>query len=144
MRNKFLFFLFILLSQNVFSQKEVEWATLLDITFKDVYLEADEMYVYYPLFGEKQKKLDMERVALTGYIIPIDVSLNQYVLSAYPFSSCFFCGNAGPESVAAIYFKDDSRTFKTDERVTLVGIFKLNDTDIDELVYIIDDAEVRD
>lgn len=116
----------------------------MDITFKDVYLESDDMYVYYPLFKEKQEALNGKEIAITGYIIPVDVEMNQYVLSAFPFSSCFFCGNAGPESVMAIYFRSDDRTYKTDERLTLVGDLKLNDTDVDELIYILNDATVRD
>ncbi len=125
------------------AQQEVSWTTLMDITFKDIYLEKDDVYVYYPLFGEKQRTYDLKKISITGYIIPIDVNSNTYVLSAYPFSSCFFCGNAGPESVMAIYFKGDTRSFKTDERLTLVGTLRLNDTDIDELVYVLEDAEVR-
>ncbi len=125
------------------AQEEVNWAVLMDITFKDIYIEKEDVYVYYPLFGEKQRKYDLKKISVTGYIIPIDVNANTYVLSAYPFSSCFFCGNAGPESVMAIYFKGKNRTFKTDERLTLVGTLRLNDTDIDELVYVLEDAEVR-
>jgi hypothetical protein len=66
------------------------------------------------------------------------------VLSAFPFSACFFCGNAGPESVMAIYFEDQGqRKFTTDERVTLEGTLKLNDTDVDELVYVLNNARVK-
>ncbi len=144
MRNNFLITLVSLfMFTTVQAQPEVSWTDLMDITFKDIYIEADDVYVYYPLFGEKQRKFDGQTIAVTGYIIPIDVELNQYVLSAYPFSSCFFCGNAGPESVMAVYFKSDARTFKTDERLTLTGTLKLNDTDIDELVYVLDDAAVK-
>jgi hypothetical protein len=126
------------------AQVETSWTDLMDITFKDVYLESDDIYVYYPLFKEKQKSLDGREIAITGYIIPVDVELNQYVLSAFPFSSCFFCGNAGPESVMAIYFSSNDRNFKTDERLTLVGKLELNDTDVDELVYVLRDARVRE
>jgi hypothetical protein len=115
----------------------------MEITFKDIYLESEDIYVYYPVFGEKQRKHDGNEISVTGYIIPIDVALNQYVLSAYPFSSCFFCGNAGPESVMAVYFRSDDRSFKTDERLTLKGTLRLNETDVDELVYVLDDAQVK-
>jgi len=126
------------------AQTETSWTNLMDITFKDVYLESDDMYVYFPLFKEQQKSQDGKDVSITGYIIPVDVELNQYVLSAFPFSACFFCGNAGPESVMAIYFASNDRTFKTDERLTLVGSFELNDTNVDELVYILRNARVKD
>jgi hypothetical protein len=126
------------------AQTEVSWADLMDITFKDVYLESEDIYVYYPLFKEKQKSLEDQTVSVTGYIIPVDVEENLYVLSAFPFSACFFCGNAGPESVMAVYFKSSDQTFKVDERLTLVGQLDLNETDIDELVYILRDAVPQD
>ncbi len=142
MRNSLLILVFSLLSLSSFAQQpnKVAWSTLMDITFKDIYIEAQDIYVYFPLFDDAQRKYDGQEIEVTGYIIPIDVDLNQYVLSAFPFSACFFCGNAGPESVMAIYFKDDSRSFKTDERITLSGTLELNDTDVDELVYILREA----
>jgi len=136
------FSLFTMLSLK--AQTEVSWTDLMDITFKDVYLESDDMYVYYPLFKEKQKQLSGKEIAITGYIIPVDVELDLYVLSAFPFSACFFCGNAGPESVMAVYFSSSDQTFKTDERVTLMGTLELNDSDLDELVYVLRKATVKD
>lgn len=138
-------FLFLAISFNMVAQNvpEVNWTNLMDITFKDIYLEKDDIYVYYPLFGEKQKKHDGQTIQITGYIIPIDVEQNQYVLSAFPFSACFFCGNAGPESVMAIYFDGNTRVFNTDERLKLEGTLELNDTDVDELVYVLRNARVK-
>lgn len=145
MKIKILSFLLIIASFNVVAQNvpEVNWTNLMDITFKDIYLEKDDIYVYYPLFGEKQKKYDGKTIQITGYIIPIDVEQNQYVLSAFPFSACFFCGNAGPESVMAIYFEGSTRVFNTDERLKLEGTLELNDTDVDELVYVLRNARVK-
>lgn len=141
MHNKFILLsLAVLLSFAVKAQKEISWTTLMDISFKDIYLEGEDMYVYFPVFGQKQRDLDNQEVQISGYIIPIDVEQNQYVLSAYPFSACFFCGAAGPESVMAIYFEQGSRTYKTDERLTLKGTLRLNETDVDELVYILEGA----
>lgn len=130
----------ILICSSAFGQKKVEWATLMDVSFKDVYLESDDIYVYYPLFDEKQKKLDSQEIEITGYIIPLDVEANMFFLSAYPFSACFFCGNAGPESVMAINFAGNNRRYNTDERITLKGILNLNDSDVDELIYILNQA----
>lgn len=145
MKIKILVFLLLTMSFNLVAQNvpEVKWTDLMDITFKDIYLEKDDIYVYYPLFGEKQKKHDGQTIQITGYIIPIDVDQNLYVLSAFPFSACFFCGNAGPESVMAIYFEGDTRVFNTDERLKLEGTLELNDTDVDELVYVLRNARVK-
>jgi hypothetical protein len=43
----------------------------------------------------------------------------------------------------AVYFRSDDRSFKTDERLTLKGTLRLNETDVDELVYVLDDAQVK-
>ena len=145
MKIRILVFLMLTMSFNLVAQNvpELNWTNLMDITFKDIYLEKDDIYVYYPLFGEKQKKYDGQTIQITGYIIPIDVAQNQYVLSAFPFSACFFCGNAGPESVMAIYFQGNTRVFNTDERLKLEGTLELNDTDVDELVYVLRNARVK-
>lgn len=145
MKTKLLTFFLFIISFNLRAQNvpEVNWTNLMDITFKDIYLEKDDIYIYYPLFGEKQKKYDGKTIQITGYIIPIDVEQNQYVLSAFPFSACFFCGNAGPESVMAIYFDGNTRVFNTDERLKLEGTLELNDTDVDELVYVLRNARVK-
>ena len=145
MLNKTLLILFSLFAMfTARAQTETSWTDLMDITFKDVYLEADDMYVYYPLFKEKQKSLDGVEIAITGYIIPVDVELNQYVLSAFPFSACFFCGNAGPESVMAVYFTEADQSFKTDQRLTLAGTLELNETNVDELIYVLRNAKVKE
>jgi len=145
MRIKLLFLLLTALPffANAQSAEKVEWSTLMNITFKDIYLEKDDIYVYYPLFGQAQNELDGKEIEITGYIIPIDVEANMYVLSAFPFSACFFCGNAGPESVMAINFKGNNRRFDTDERLTLQGTLQLNSTDVDELVYVLNDAVAK-
>ncbi|MCH2215753.1 MAG: DUF3299 domain-containing protein [Flavobacteriales bacterium] len=136
-------FTVLVLSNISNAQTSVSWGDLMDITFKDVYLESDDIYVYFPLFKEKQKVLADKEVSITGYIIPIDIETNLYVLSAFPFSACFFCGAAGPESVMAVYFKSDDLSFKTDDRLTLTGRFELNDSDVNELIYILQDAEIK-
>jgi len=145
MRIKLLFLLLTALPffANAQSAEKVEWSTLMDITFKDIYLEKDDIYVYYPLFGQAQNELDGKEIEITVYIIPIDVEANMYVLSAFPFSACFLCGNAGPESVMAINFKGNNRRFDTDERLTLQGTLQLNSTDVDELVYVLNDAVAK-
>ena len=145
MLSRFLVFAFsvFILAKSSSAQVNVSWGDLMDITFKDVYLESDDIYVYFPLFKDKQKVLADKQVSITGYIIPIDIEMDLYVLSAFPFSACFFCGAAGPESVMAIYFKSDDLSFKNDERLPLTGNFELNDSDVNELIYILREAEVK-
>jgi hypothetical protein len=79
-------------------------------------------------------------VYITGYMVPVDVSTDYFVLSRYPFAQCFFCGNAGPESVVDLRMKKEGRKFKQDERLTFTGKLRLNETDVYELNYILEEA----
>ncbi len=122
---------------------KITWENLRDVTFKKKWNKEEGMFILEPLFGTKVTSLKGKEVELTGYMIPVDVDANYYVLSANPFASCFFCGQAGPESVVSVKFKKVSKRFNTDDRVTINGIFTLNTDDINELNYIIEKAEVE-
>lgn len=121
--------------------KPLTWQTLEDVTFKDVFIEEMGAYYWKPTFGPKVKALEGKPFYITGYIIPVDVDEDFYVLSRYPYANCFFCGGAGPESVVDLQFKGKSkRAYQTDERLTFVGTFRLNADDIYQMNYILKDA----
>jgi hypothetical protein len=121
---------------------KVTWETLRDVTFKKKWYAAESIYMLHPTFGPSVQKLKDQQVTITGYILPMDLDANLYVLSAFPFSACFFCGGAGPETVMTLNFKKNGRKFKTDERLTLTGTLKLNADDIYQMNYILDGAEI--
>ncbi len=135
--------LLVILSVSVFSftfldePTKITWETLRDVTFKKKWSAEESMFILYPTFGAKVAGLKDKEIILTGYMIPVDVDANVYVLSANPYSSCFFCGGAGPESVVQIKFKKSTKRFNTDDRVTVRGTLKLNADDINELNYIL-------
>lgn len=121
---------------------KLSWEILRDVTFKKKWYAEESVYMLYPTFGQSIQKLSGKTVDLTGYILPVDLESNTYVLSAFPYSACFFCGGAGPESVVSLKFKKTDKKFKTDERHTFRGTFKLNADNIYELNYILADAEI--
>ena len=121
---------------------KLSWEMLRDVTFKKKWYPEESVYMLYPTFGPSVQKLNGKPVELTGYVLPVDLESNLYVLSAFPYSACFFCGGAGPESVVSLKFKKGGRKFKTDERRTFHGTLKLNADNIYELNYILADAEV--
>ncbi len=121
---------------------KLSWETLRDVTFKKKWYAEESVYMLYPTFGSVIQKMSGKPVELTGYVLPVDLESNVYVLSAFPYSACFFCGGAGPESVVSLKFKKPGRKFKTDERRTFRGTLKLNADNIYELNYIIADAEM--
>ncbi len=123
---------------------KLTWETLRDVTFKKKWYPDESVYMLYPTFGSAVQKLKGKEVSITGYILPIDLDANMYVLSAFPYSACFFCGGAGPESVMALKFKKNPRKFKTDERLTFKGTLALNADDIYQMNYVLENAEVAE
>ena len=81
--------------------KENTWKTLSKITFKKEYDEVLGLKIDVPVFGKEVKSLEGKEVTVKGYIIPTDgyKSQKEFVFSAFPYSMCFFCGGAGPETV---------------------------------------------
>ena len=122
--------------------EELTWQTLSDVEFTDVYLEELDAYYWMPKFGESVVASEGKAFYITGYMIPVDVDEDFYVLSRYPFANCFFCGGAGPESVIDLRFADsDHRTYQTDERLTFHGNVRLNADDVYQMNYILEGAE---
>lgn len=96
--------------------------------------------VMFPIINSTLKEKSKKKIAISGFIIPIDnVS---YALSKNVFASCFFCGQAGPETIMGIKFKGTTPKLKTDQFVTLEGTFRYNDNDINDWIYHIDDAVI--
>ena len=121
---------------------EITWKMLSDVEFVDVYIEELDAYYWKPEFGQQVKNLEGKEVYITGYILPVEVEENFYVLSRYPFANCFFCGGAGPESIVDLRFKKgEGRAYKTDERLTFKGKFKTNADDVYQMNYILLNAE---
>ena len=116
------------------------WKILGDVDFNKKWNKAEGMFILEPVFGTSVAPLKDKLVKITGYMIPIDISSDYYVLSSNPYASCFFCGGAGPESVMSIKFKGKPKRFDTDDRVTLVGRLDLNKDNLDELNYILQEA----
>jgi hypothetical protein len=53
---------------------------------------------------------------------------------------CFFCGGAGPESVMEVYAKEAIKY--TTEAIIIKGKLELNSNDVNQLMYILNDAEM--
>jgi len=121
--------------------EELTWQMLSDVEFTDVYLEELDAYYWMPEFGESVVASEGKAFYITGYMIPVDVDEDFYVLSRYPFANCFFCGGAGPESVIDLRFPDKSeRAYQTDDRLTFKGTLRLNSDDVYQMNYILEGA----
>ena len=96
--------------------------------------------VEFPQVNLKLKSYHNKAVYLTGFIVPIDSK--NYALSKNVFASCFFCGKSGPETIAGLKFKGGLPKLKTDTYLTIKGTFKVNETDVDNWIYNIENAEI--
>lgn len=123
------------------SARIIDWKLLSKVEFIDKYFEEFEAWYLVPEFSMEVKALDKQEVLIKGYMIPLDVDGGEYALSAYPFSACFFCGGAGPESVIFLKFKEKPRRFETDDIVFIKGRLQLNPDDFEQFNYILENCE---
>jgi hypothetical protein len=135
-----IFFLFFV--GNIFSQNIITWELLKNVEFDEIWSEEFQAYYMVPKFSESVKEMDGKEVQIRGFIIPVDIVQDYYVLSANPYSSCFFCGQAGPESVMEIQMIKKYEGLRMDQVITYKGTLKLNVDDIYQLNYILEDAEI--
>ncbi|MBW3467550.1 hypothetical protein [Arthrospiribacter ruber] len=135
--------LLISASAMVMPEKDM-WALLGKTRFVEKLNREYGMYFLYPKFPDELKALEGKEVSITGFYIPLEMNAsNIAVISKFPNAECFFCGGAGPESVVVGYLKKKpGRRVKVDEIVTVKGKLKLNDSDLEELNFIIQDAEL--
>lgn len=122
---KLVLLLFTGLCMAGYAQERLTWNTFERLNFEEVYETTTASWLQVPVWTEDLKKWDGKSVKITGYIIALDAVNAQYALSAFPFSSCFFCGAAGPESVLELDLKNTEK-YLTDEVVTFKGILELN------------------
>lgn len=126
------------------TQSKDNWNTLGMVTISTEYDESLGMEIQKPIVSIIAKQLDGKVVELSGFIIPLTGKLAQshFMLSKYPQSMCFFCGKAGPETAAQVFMKSEKKVEFTEEKVTIKGILRINATDMNNLLYTLDQAEV--
>jgi len=91
MRKSLIFLFFLIgLFQVGQSQKIITWDVLKNVEFDEVWSEEFQAYYMVPKFGKTIQSLDGKEVQIRGFIIPVDIVQDYYVLSANPYSSCFF------------------------------------------------------
>lgn len=121
-------------------KKKSLWKTLSKITYKKKYDELMGFKIDIPVFSDQIKKLDGKEVTVKGYIIPVEgyKSHKEFILSAFPYNMCFFCGGAGPETVMEVEAIEGVEY--SAEQVLLKGKLALNNDDINRLMYLLTDA----
>ncbi len=119
------------------------WTAFAKTKFEAKYNEKAGEYFMMPNFSDELKALVGKEVSLEGYYMPIDVDGNAYIiLSKYPYSQCFFCGGAGPESIAEITFMAKPSKFDADQFIRVKGKLKLNEKDLEHGNFLLIDAQL--
>ncbi|MGW8122744.1 hypothetical protein ACV07N_08785 [Roseivirga echinicomitans] len=145
MRKKLTFILLVLgISTASFAQEQSMWKTLSNVTVEKSFDEILNIDIEHYDFASQVKALNGKKISLDGWMIPLDElrGENYFVLSALPFANCFFCGGAGPETVAEVFSKKEIKF--TEKRVRVTGTLSLNADDPLRLMYIMNDVEVSE
>lgn len=131
---------FCIISSAVWAQVDNKiWKSLSTVSYT---IEEDESgSLYVPVFSDAAKQLEGKTVSVSGYIVPFDGMFKpqHIILSALPLSSCFFCGVGGPETVMEVFLKEPIKY--TESPVTVSGKLKLNATDYEKLMYVLEEAD---
>ena len=134
---------FILLFIPALGYTQTGWDLLATTEIKKGYDDFLGEETEVPDFSDLLWKNNGSTITLEGYIIPLQQSGSQdyFVLSRFPYASCFFCGAAGPETVVEVY---SDREFRfTDERVRVTGKLELNEVDPLHLFFIMRNCKVE-
>lgn len=139
---KLLSLLLILTTATVSAQTDM-WAVFSKTRFDAKYSEKVMEYLMFPTFPPEVKALQGKTITLEGYYLPVDVTGGAYIIiSKYPYSQCFFCGGAGPETIAEVTFRSTPPKFTADQFIRIKGKLTLNTDDIDHTNFLVTDAEL--
>ena len=117
--------------------EEVSWELLSNVTMKEVWSEKYKMKIQKPIFDANIKKLNGKMIYIAGFLIPTTTYGKDYVISANPYSGCYFCGNAGIESIIELKFDNSNIRYKTDRHIIVEGKLILNDGEDVGFIYTI-------
>lgn len=124
------------------SKEDNVWKTLSKISYKKEFDELMGFKIDKPVFSSQIKALENKEIIVKGYIIPVEgyKSHKEFIFSAYPYSMCFFCGGAGPETVMEVEALEGVK-YQADA-IVLKGILKLNEKDINRLMFKLENAKL--
>ncbi|WP_035756486.1 hypothetical protein [Hugenholtzia roseola] len=115
------------------------WKALAKVSFRSELDNTLGYKVSRPIFEKSVEAYENQEVVIEGYIVPLEIGEKYFVISAYPFASCFFCGQAGIETVMEVYVNKPIRLDK--ETIKVKGKLKLNRKDANRLIYILEEAQ---
>lgn len=132
------------LAQPTEARAESGWGLFARVNFRTKFISEINEFQLRPEFTEAFRKNEGREIILKGYYMAFNLAEDQLILSQYSYVGCFFCGSAGPESVAYIYLNNKRPKLKPDQVIAIKGKLKLNDRDVNQLTFILEDAELLD
>ncbi|MEL6533947.1 MAG: hypothetical protein AAFQ98_00980 [Bacteroidota bacterium] len=120
------------------------WSVLERVQYLYAWSDEFEMEVLVPSFPPSLEKLEGSLFTLSGFYIPAELGEEKIFLSKEPYTSCFFCGGSGPETVAEVEFEGGTPSINVDALVAVRGTLRLNTDDYSRLFFIIEDAQLID
>ncbi|CAN5523809.1 hypothetical protein BH10BAC4_BH10BAC4_18420 [soil metagenome] len=127
---------------SVSAQEVNGWKLFAAVKFETKFIKKENQYFLSPVFDEKILSKVGTEVTITGYYMPFQMPKNAMILSFNPYSSCFFCGGAGPESVVEVILKTNAPKLRVDQVLNVRGKLKLNGSDVEHMNFILEDAEI--
>ena len=127
----------------LFNSQFTGWELLSTVQIENGFDEFMGSQVDKPVFSEQLKLHEGKELTLEGFIIPLKEGAGEqayFILSRFPYQSCFFCGAAGPETVVEVFANRKVRY--TEDRIKVTGTLRLNRNNPMQLFYILDDCEV--
>lgn len=118
------------------------WKLFSRVAFEAKYFPEYKETFLVPRFNQEIIRKSGSLLVLRGHYLPLDLQGNSIIISKYPYAACFFCGGAGPESVAEIFFSVKPPKLKPDQVITVRGKLRLNKSDVNHMNFILDDAEL--
>ncbi len=130
-------------AQNATLSPEDGWAHFAKVKFTSKYYKELKEHFLTPFFDSRIRAMEGTEIQLRGHYMPFEFDDKKtIVISKYPYAACFFCGGAGPESVAEVFFSSKPLKFKADQIITVKGKLKLNDADVNHLNFILTEARL--
>lgn len=142
MKRLILFFGLLMVCSYGYAQtKPDSWNLFAKTKFDPKYYEKIGEYLFYPTFPPDLKALEGKEITVEGYYVPFAPEDGAYIIiSKFPMSQCFFCGGAGPESIAEVNFAKPQSKFQVDDLITVKGKLKLNTDNVDHVNFILEQA----
>lgn len=119
------------------------WKEFAKTRYTETFYKQYNEYFLKPTFAKSTLALAGKEFSLKGHYLALDYAdKKNMILSKYPMAQCFFCGIAGPESVVEVTLKEKPPRLKPDQVITITGILKLNDSDVEHMNFLLVDVKV--